>query len=90
VAAVKQDGLWGFIDNKGKFLIPARFTDAMDFRDGMVRVKLDGKWGYVDAKGTLAIPPQFDYCWDFSNGKAKGRITDGSIAIIDRAGKPAE
>ena len=44
---------WGYIDKKGKIVIPIQYDDAWPFSDnGLARVKVNGKWGYIDKKGT--------------------------------------
>ncbi len=53
-AAVKQNGKWGFIDEKGILITPCRYDSVLDFHVGMARVALGGqalKWGLINAKG---------------------------------------
>jgi len=37
-ALFSKDGKWGFIDQTGKEVIPAQFTDAIDIKDGKAKV----------------------------------------------------
>lgn len=46
--AVKIDGLWGFIDTSGKYVIRPQFTYAHRFRDGLAQV---GMLDYIDKSG---------------------------------------
>lgn len=44
-AAVKVDGLWGYINTKGEFIIEPQYSQALDFSDGFACV--------TDAKGDV-------------------------------------
>jgi hypothetical protein len=61
VYAVKTDGKWGYVDSKGKPLIPPRFDRASNFGEtsGTARVLLSGKWGLIDRAGEFVLPPAF-------------------------------
>ncbi len=37
LAAVRLGGKWGFVDQSGKEVVPCRYDEVRDFRDG---------WGY--------------------------------------------
>src|SRR5437762_5550765 len=43
---------WGFIDNRGKIIIPPRFEAAQPYSEGLAAVKREGRWGYIDRKST--------------------------------------
>ena len=59
VQAQTPEGVrWGFIDKQGKMAIPAQYTNAQPFANGLAPVQmLNGKWGFVDAKNTMVIKP---------------------------------
>jgi hypothetical protein len=44
---------WGYIDKKGKMVIPAVYDGADIFSEGLARVEVNGKWGYIDTKGNI-------------------------------------
>ena len=57
-----KEGLFGVIDRKGKFIIPAKFTQIGDFENGLAWVNLTGSyivhgsassWGYINKSGKL-------------------------------------
>jgi hypothetical protein len=62
LAPVKEKD-WGFIDTKGKMVIPTNYAitaafsffgdDLKGFSNGVARVKNNGKWGFLDIKGQL-------------------------------------
>jgi|SRR6516225_9745570 hypothetical protein len=51
--------LYGYIDMRGKQVIPQFFEDAKPFSEGLAAVKLGGRWGYIAPDGASAIPAQF-------------------------------
>ena len=84
-----QDGLWGFIDQRGVFRIPAQFGYAFTFSEGLAAVRIgdeqSGKWGYIGVNGRFQINPTFDEAAEFSEGLAWVRI-DQKGGFIDRSG----
>lgn len=83
-------GLYGFIDRQGNKIIPARFTYARNFSDGLAAVQTaaSAKWGYIDQRGKFVIPPQFRQAFDFSEGLAAVAVEPhGNIGYIDKTGK---
>ena len=76
-AAVKKDGLWGFIDREGTVQIDYQFEDALSFGQHLAAVKVDGKWGYVSMKGEIVIEPAYLDAGSFSGGSAPVRTETG-------------
>jgi len=88
LVAARQHGLWGFLDERGSWKIPATFAVAYSFSEGLAAVSLAAApraFGYVDAAGQLAITPQFDSAGAFSEGRAAVKL-NGAPGIVDRAG----
>ncbi len=65
LAPACQNGLWGFIDKTGKFVIQPQFEDFwvhelgfayQVFVDGYASVCKDGKWGLIDKTGKVVVP----------------------------------
>ncbi len=95
---VEENGKWGYIDLKGKVVIPFKFGAVGDFSEGIAPAKNDkrlangnlrfemGRWGYIDQKGNWIIPPTFDYCFSFSEGLGEVRV-GGKLGYVDRTGK---
>lgn len=44
IAAVENERLWGYIDSTGKEIIPCKYEEAEDFKDGLAKVKLPTKY----------------------------------------------
>ena len=47
LAPVQLGDKWGFINHRGKVVIPFQFDKAGSFQEGFARVKLNGKWGVI-------------------------------------------
>lgn len=92
-AMSEQGGKWGYIDEKGNFVIEAQFDAVTEFSDGYATVSVDGKWGVIDTKGKYSVSPQYDYISSFSKGVAV--VTDFDVddegsdkcGLIDTKGK---
>jgi hypothetical protein len=76
----------GFLDVKGKVVIPFVYDGETEFSDGLAAVRRGAKWGYVDRDGQIVIPPQFDRAGPFSSGLAPAKLGDHS-GFIDKSGK---
>lgn len=46
-AAVKRDGMWGYINESGELVIEVKWDEAQPFAEGMAAVRLGDKWGYL-------------------------------------------
>lgn len=93
---------YGYVDKKGKEVIPYQFTDAEDFSDnGLAAVEMqtgtdeDGnpvyKWGYINRDGETVLPFIYEEADSFDeNGLALVEV-EGEIAeeekFIDAQGK---
>ena len=45
---VKQNGLWGYVDEQAEWVILPQYDSADNFRDGLALVEKDGKLMYID------------------------------------------
>ncbi len=52
LAAVKQNGKWGFLKSNREFKVPPQFDQAWTLR-GVAGVKRDGQWGYLQDNGKV-------------------------------------
>ena len=50
---VKQNGLWGYIDEQAQWVIPAQYDKAASFSDGLAPVEKDGRLMYIDHSGDV-------------------------------------
>lgn len=64
-AAVKINGAWQFIDQKGVIQDLGSYDQARSFSGGLAAVCINGKWGYIDMNGNLVIDCQFKEAGQF-------------------------
>lgn len=86
LARVEKKGKYGFIDRKGKIVIPTIYDQTGSFSDELCPVKIKGKWGYINKSGKMVIEPQFEMAYAFNNQIAKVR-KNGKVGIINMDGK---
>jgi hypothetical protein len=82
-------GKFGFADEAGALIIPARFDGADAFSEGLAVVLVSGRFGYIDARGEWAIPAVYRHARAFQDGHASVRFGDDWL-VIDRGGTPIE
>ncbi|MEZ4829984.1 MAG: WG repeat-containing protein [Bacteroidia bacterium] len=67
---IRENGLYGFIDNSGEVVIAPQFAYAFRFSEGLAAVNVggtqtnydiptDGKWGFIDRSGRYVINPRY-------------------------------
>ncbi|MFG1882034.1 WG repeat-containing protein [Micromonospora sp. NPDC049102] len=83
-----RDGqLWGYTDQAGEVVVPARYAEAQPFHDGLAWVRRPDtdRWSLINMLGTTVIPPSFRAVRPFSDGLA-WVVTDGGWTAIDPTG----
>ena len=86
---VESGEKWGYINQKGEYIINPQFNDAGFFRDGLARVVApDGKIGYIDTKGNYIIMPKYKDGTHFYEGVAFVVEQGGKPTCIDKKGEP--
>lgn len=81
-----KEKLWGYIDQKGDFVVEPKFHDAGNFHEGLAVVKIDWARGYIDTEGRFVVEPKYQYAGPFKDGKARVMLDD-VWEYIDREGK---
>jgi len=82
-----DNGKWGFIDEQGNIVLPAKYLDANDFKEGLALVSAKKYlYGYIDQSGKIIIPMMYTSCSNFENGMARVKL-DGKTGCIDKTGK---
>lgn len=79
---------YGYIDKSGRIVIPSKFGDASDFREGLALVGknfMRTAVGYINRQGEYVIEPRFSNAQDFQEGLAGVQIL-GRWGYIDRTG----
>lgn len=68
---MNDEGNWGYIDKKGRIVIPYEWTLAYEFSEGLALVADNTiRFGYINKKGELVIPCEWNIAFDFSDGLA--------------------
>ncbi len=77
---------WGFINNKGKIIIDAKFEYAESFSEGLAKVCIEeDKCGFINQKGKYIVNPIFKDAHSYLNGYAAVKSNDG-WGFIDKEG----
>ncbi len=86
LASAAKDGLYGFIDLQGKWVIPPTYLNTSNFSEGLAMVvNSERQLGAIDRDGKLVIDFQPHALGDFHQGRAR-IIRDGKWGFIDRSG----
>ena len=85
---VRIDGMYGYIDKKGKLVLKAQFAGGSRFSEGLAAVQMRKaeRVGFIDETGNLVIPLQFDLADPFSEGFA-AVMKNRKWGFIDRTGQ---
>ena len=59
-----KDGKYGFLNNKGEWVIQPTLQGARDFKNGFAGAKLNGKWGIINKKGEWIVQPSYSHIGD--------------------------
>lgn len=90
LALVKEGLLYGYVNAKGEYVIPAKYEQASSFCEGLARIKINNKWGFIDPTGKVVIQPQFEYADDFGtynyNDMVRVKI-NGKWGMINKKGE---
>ena len=79
--------LWGYIDRRGRVVIPLKYDSASNFSECLAEVKIGQKSGFINLSGKMVIEPTFSgFVSSFSEGLAEVKIDEKS-GYIDRTGK---
>lgn len=57
LSPASKDGKFGFVNTKGKYIIPAVFDEVESFQNDLSVVKYNNKWGLIDLRGNTIIDP---------------------------------
>jgi hypothetical protein len=80
-----EKGKWGFIDDKGTMIIPAKYDSCDVFKFGYGRFKMGSKWGLVDKTGKEVVEAKYENLYSGENGVFI--YYDNGWGIMDKTGK---
>ena len=82
----KNGAIYGYINNKGEYVIEPKFEGAYDFNENCVAIVIkDYKFGVIDLLGEYKIYTIYDSISNFRESRAV-YSKDGSMGIIDEDG----
>jgi len=64
----EENGLRGFIDFEGRWIILPIYENFFPMQDGLVPARKDGKWGIIDRNGEVVIDFRFEGLRILGNG----------------------
>lgn len=78
---------WGYINEKGRFILPPKYEQASDFQDnGLAIIRSMDHTGVINANGYFIVYPKYDTIHPFSEGRATVIEFQG-FKVIDESGK---
>lgn len=85
---IKAGDKWGYVDNKGQYVINSQFDDAFNFSEGLALFKsTDGKFGFIGEDGKYVVNPIYKDASSFSEGLACVVMENGKPQFIDKNNK---
>jgi len=83
-----KGGKWGFMDTKGKVVVPPMYDYAFgDFNDGLAMVTVGDQRGYITPRNEFVIPTQYDEASAFEGGRTVVSKKGGPYQAIDAKGR---
>ena len=83
---VERNEKYGFMNKKGKEVIPLIYDSAVDVTESLIRVSKGGKYGLINKKGKVVVPIKYNHIGNFSEGLFVAK-EDGKYGYIDKKGK---
>ena len=86
-----RNGLWGFINRHGEFVVAPQFVGAQAFSEGLAAVAYGSEdekhWGFIDRTGNFVIKPRFRLPRPFENNIAAVLADKLDLVYINNKGK---
>lgn len=87
LAAVRQDGLFGYVDENGNEVIKPEWKEAGYFSEGIAIVKNSDGYGGIDKTGKVVIKCHYDYIRSFQHGVAAAFYQDDYWGLLNKKGE---
>ena len=81
-AAVKTEGLWGFVGLDGTIVIEPQYEDANSFGNKVAAVSVEGKWGFINLQNRMVIEPEFEDAKCMGTNRMAPVMMDGCWRIL--------
>ncbi|MBD79550.1 MAG: hypothetical protein CL840_11585 [Crocinitomicaceae bacterium] len=77
LAAVNQNGKWGYVNTSCEFVIEPIYQKAKSFKENKYAVVQKGeKWGAIDAQGNVVVEIKYTDIGHFNNGMFAVKMGD--------------
>ncbi len=88
IRVCNSQGIYGYLDENYKEVIPCQWKEAHDFHEGLAAVQdILGKYGYIDKNGMTVIPCEWESAdSSFNSGLSKVKNSKGEWKYIDKSG----
>ncbi|ATQ76217.1 hypothetical protein CR152_18000 [Massilia violaceinigra] len=87
VAAMAVNGMYGYLNAKGEWVVAPTLEYALPFSEGLSHFCEDGLWGYRNLSGKVAVPAQFMRVEPFRQGLAAVQMGRNKWRYIDMSGQ---
>lgn len=67
---VRNNGKAGIVNEKGEVVIPIKYDNVLDYKNGMFTAEKNNKWGIIDTKNKIIIPFEYGRIRHFRNDLA--------------------
>ncbi len=79
---------WGFVNTKGKEIIPLQYKNVRSFNNGLVSVQRDDElWEFFNVKGKKTTPRKYKEVRFYQNGFIAVSDTSGKWGFVNDKGK---
>lgn len=80
-----KKGLWGYVNEKGRYVIKAKYDEADSFQNERARIMINNHYGFINLSGELVIPAIYDSAESFRDNFALCS-KDGLYGFLNRQG----
>lgn len=81
---VCRDGLWGYVDGRGREVIALRFDQVGNFMEqGLALAVQNGQFGIIDLQGNYLVQPEYHSIEVVANHWAAARMQNEKYRLID-------
>jgi len=84
-----NSGLRGYMNNKGKIVIPMSYYGVEEFSDGLsiVQKTSGGNYGFIDKTGKVVLPFIYESAYNFVKEITAVKLKEGGYKLINTRGK---
>lgn len=84
--AIKKNGRYGFIDDRGRLRIANRYENVQPFSENLAAIQILNRWGFINHQEQLVIQPVYENVTSFERGISIVQLKS-KVGIIDITGR---